>query len=146
MLKKVVLIVLALAGIGAIVRSHHGSSNTATNAPSREATSSISVVGAESFCLPTGIDDAYTGEGHVTFYLVVRNTGSASGRAQVTPVRHYDDGQENDSAMDMTEIDVPAHAVRRVRTSAMSYKAHEHAIISCGVIVDHDDEVALPVH
>jgi hypothetical protein len=104
----------------------------------------IYLVAAKSFCVPTGIDDAYTGDGHVTFYLTFRNSGDEDGTVSAVPVRHYDDGDINESALDEVSVDVAAGATWQGRTGAMTYKAHEHEVTDCGVRVDGRPEVSIP--
>ena len=91
--------------------------------------SNVQVV-APSTCIFDGIDDVYTGNGHVAFGFALRNTGSSAATVTVTPVRHYSDGEYNDSAMDMlVDVKVPAYSTRRFRSPMYSYKAHAHAIV-----------------
>lgn len=105
----------------------------------------IYVVASKSFCLASGISDVYTGNGKVIFYLTLRNTGTAAGKVNIIPVRHYDDGEFNRSAMDMLiDVRVPGRSVQRFRTDAYTYKAHEHEIEACGVIINNRKEVRIP--
>lgn len=131
-MKRIVLVLscLALAGCGS---SSSSSSSGGGDGPS------ISVVSGESFCIPSGVDDLYTGDGHVTFYVTVRNDGTGDGTAEITPIRHYDDGQLNESAMDMVSVDVPAGSVKKFRTDPMKYKAHEHEISDCALQMDGNE-------
>jgi hypothetical protein len=127
-----VLVVIG-AAIGAF-SGHHGSSSGTSSGGGGG--SAIRLVAGQSFCVPSGIDDVYTGNGHVTFYLTFRNSGASDGSVDATPVRHYDDGEENESPMDMITVDVPAGTTQKVRTDAMTYKAHQHDIVQCGVQID----------
>jgi len=104
----------------------------------------IFVIASKSFCIASGISDVYTGNGKIIFYLTLRNSGAVAGKVDIVPVRHYDDGESNESAMDMLiDVQVPAHAVRKFRSPAYSYKAHEHDVESCGVKIDGRREVAI---
>lgn len=105
----------------------------------------ISLVAGSSFCVATGIDDAYTGDGHVTFFLTFRNSGGADGSLSAVPVRHYDDGQENNSPIDEVSVDVPANTTKGFHTESFTYKAHEHEVIGCGVTVVGQSEVPIAV-
>jgi len=106
--------------------------------------SQISVVVSNSSCVMTGIADAYTGEGKVAFMFELRNTGS-SGTVNVTPVRYYDDGERNASAMDMlVDVEVPGHTSERYSSPQYKYKAHEHEIVGCGLKLDGGAEIEIP--
>lgn len=118
-----------------VIANHSGSKKDSTPAVP-VATSHIAVVASQSFCIPTGISDVYTGEGKVEFFLTFHNSGSASGTVDAVPVRHYDDGAENNSAMDMVSVDVAAGQTWKGHTAAMTYKAHEHEVIGCGVEIN----------
>jgi hypothetical protein len=107
--------------------------------------SHIFLVASRSWCAPTGVDDVYSGDGHVTFFLTFKNSGDEKGTTNAVPVRHYDDGTENESALDEVSVDVGPGEVWRGRTEALTYKAHSHEINSCGVIVDGRDEVSIRV-
>jgi hypothetical protein len=105
----------------------------------------IYVIRSKSFCLASGISDAYTGNGKVIFYLTMRNSGASGGKVNITPVRHYDDGEFNASPLDMlVDVRVPAHTIKRFRSPAYTYKAHEHEIESCGVKINNRPEVRIP--
>jgi hypothetical protein len=106
-----------------------------------EPRANIYVIASRSFCVSSGIDDAYTGNGHVIFSVMLRNSGTADGSVDVTPVRHYDDGEMNDSPLDTMTVDVPAGERKQVNSPQFTYKAHEHEVASCGVVVDGRDEV-----
>jgi hypothetical protein len=156
MLRKVLVGLVALIVLGAVIGSLGDSKKSdrdadsasgsavdvAQTAPS-EPESNIKLVAKKSFCIATGIDDAYTGDGHVEFFFTFRNVGDVGGTVSVIPVRHYDDGGINMSAMDEVEADVPAGATRRFHTPKFKYKAHEHEVESCGAIVDGGDEVVI---
>lgn len=115
-------------------------------APTAAESAKISVVASQSFCIPTGISDIYTGDGKVTFYITLRNTGSSAGKVNITPVRHYDDGQFNASAMDtLIDVAVPARSVKKYRSPAYSYKAHQHDVIGCGLMIGAGKEVHIRV-
>ena len=109
---------------------------TKKHAPPPEPKANIYVIASKSFCTYTGVDDIYTGDGHVQFWLTLKNSGDKDGSIDVTPVRRYDDGNENRSAMDQVSVDVPAGQVWKGRTQAMTYKAHEHEITDCALLVD----------
>jgi hypothetical protein len=130
-----VVLVALLKGVG----GGDGSSSA-----SHDGGANIYLVASKSFCEPTGIDDAYTGDGHVTFYLTFRNSGSHGGTVSAVPVRHYDDGDINESALDEVSVDVAAGDSWQGHTEAMTYKAHEHEVTDCGVRVDGRPEVSIP--
>jgi hypothetical protein len=109
-------------------------------------TGRVSLVSGESFCSASGIDDAYTGTGHVRFFLTLQNEGGSSKRVSLTPVRHYDDGALNDSALDTVEVEIPGAGSWSGRTPAFTYKAHEHELVACGVIVDDGEEIPIGVN
>lgn len=115
---------------------------SSTGAP-EAAAANIYLVASKSFCRATGVDDAYTGDGHVTFFLTFRNTGGEAGSVGAAPVRHYDDGEMNSSALDAVTADVAANQVESFHTAAMKYSAHSHEITGCGVVVDGREEVAI---
>lgn len=105
----------------------------------------IYVVVSKSFCLASGVSDPYTGNGKVVFYLTLRNSGSKVGSVNIVPVRHYDDGGVNESAMDMLiDVKVPARSTRKFRSPLYTYKAHEHEVEACGVKIDGRSEVPIP--
>jgi hypothetical protein len=145
------VLVVLLAIIGGLSGKKDGDSERAnagaagvTDANSAaQPASDVGLVPGKSFCIATGIDDLYTGDGHVEFFLTLRNRGDASGTASVIPVRHYDDGAMNMSALDEVETEVPAGTTTKVHTPKYKYKAHEHAIESCGAIVNGGDEVPI---
>jgi hypothetical protein len=104
----------------------------------------IYVIASKSFCAATGISDAYTGNGKVGFYLVLRNSGFTAGKVNIVPVRHYDDGEFNASALDMLiDVRVQARAVRRIRSPLYTYKAHEHEVAACGVKINNRPEIRI---
>ncbi len=108
------------------------------------AKANIYVVASKSFCLASGISDAYTGEGKIIFYVTLRNSGRTDGSVDIVPVRHYDDGEVNESAMDMlTDVRVPARTTKKFRSPLYKYKAHEHEIAACGVKIDSRREVRI---
>src|SRR6266540_641995 len=102
----------------------------------------IVVVKSKSFCTVTGIYDVYTGNGRVEFWLTLKNKGGKDGSIDITPVRHYDDGSTNQSAMDQVSVDVAAHQVWKGHTEAFEYKAHEHEVDSCALLAG-DKEIAI---
>src|SRR4051795_11540188 len=82
-----------------------------------ERAAAVSVVTAKSFCLYSGVSDQYTGDGRVGFWFTLKNTGSSPVKVSVTPVRHYDDGELNESAMDtMLDLRVPAFKTKKFRS------------------------------
>ncbi len=111
--------------------------------PTPKPKENVYVIASKSFCLSSGIDDAYTGNGHVVFSVMLKNSGKADGSVDIVPVRHYDDGQINESAMDMMTVDVAAGQRKQVNSPQFVYKAHEHEILSCGVIINGRDEVKI---
>ena len=141
----------ALIVVGVIVAAIYGiahansSSSSSTDTASATSSPSVSVVASRSSCIASGISDLYTGDGKVMFVFTLRNTGPA-GNVNVTPVRHYSDGDLNDSAMDMMDdVQVPGYASKVYRSEEMTYKAHEHEVISCGLQVNSGDEVPIDV-
>jgi hypothetical protein len=139
------LLLGAVIVIAVIAVTHHGSGDSSTGSQNAAAATSephVSVVAAESHCVATGVNDVYTGDGKVMFVFTLRNTGEA-GEVNVTPVRHYSDGGINESAMDMMSVPVPAHAIRRGSSEQMTYKAHEHEIVSCGLRLDNGVEIPI---
>ena len=58
----------------------------------------ISIVRGTSFCVGSGITDASTGEGKVSFYITLHNRGAVAGTVSIWPVRHYNDGATRESA------------------------------------------------
>jgi hypothetical protein len=114
----------------------------ASAAGASSASGRITVV-SPSVCFFDGIDDVYTGDGHVGFVFTLRNSGAAS-KVNVTPVRHYSDGGYNASAMDMLlDVTVPAHSTKRVKSPIYTYKAHQHAIVGCGAEINGGREVRI---
>jgi hypothetical protein len=137
---------LLLGVIGAIAASAAYAAEPKTRSSAGAArTANIYVVASKSFCLASGISDVYTGDGKVIFYVTLRNSGTSDGKVNIVPVRHYDDGEINESAMDMLlDVQVPAHAVRRYRSPAYKYKAHEHEVEACGLKINNRREVMIP--
>ena len=126
-----VLVLIALIG-SSLNQKDETSTSTAS-----ETQTNISVDTADSHCTATGVDDIYTGNGHITFYIRLNNDGAQAGSATVVPVRYYSDGDVNQSAMDMvTSDEIAAGGTTWFRTPAFEYKAHEHALVSCAVDVD----------
>ncbi len=119
------------------------SADTADTSTDDNGSAAVSLVASKSFCVFTGIDDAFTGNGHVVFFLTFHNSGNADGSTTVVPVRHYTDGAMNESGMDMFTVDVPAGRTVKVHTDQMIYKAHEHEIEACGLLLDGNDEVGI---
>lgn len=113
---------------------------SSTAAPQK---ANIYVVASKSFCLGSGIADAYTGEGKIIFYMTFKNSGSSVGKVNVIPVRYYDDGNSNASAMDMMEISVPARTTKRFKSPMFKYKAHEHEIAGCALKIGSRAEVKI---
>ncbi|MEX2645452.1 MAG: hypothetical protein WD249_04240 [Gaiellaceae bacterium] len=142
-----ILIVVAVAIFGGDDDDDSGSGEPAAAEAAAVETPSggadIVLVKKQSWCLATGIDDLYTGDGHVTFYLTLRNRGTEAGEVTVTPIRYYDDGNDNRSPLDAVTVDVAAGEVWKGRTSAMKYKAHEHEIVSCAAQIDSRPEVEI---
>lgn len=129
--------VLVFFGIvGALVNNDHSAAPAAAKA-------NVDVVPGKSYCTATGIDDLYTGDGHVQFFLTLTNSGGEPKTVSITPVRHYDDGELNLSPLDTVEAEVAAHQTWRGRTPAYTYKAHEHEVIGCGLIVEGGEEITI---
>lgn len=106
----------------------------------------IYVVASKSFCASTGIADVYTGDGKIEFFLTLHNSGGAAGKVDVLPVRYYDDGGINESAMDMLiDVPIPARATRKFHSPMYTYKAHEHELARCAVKIGNGREVAIRV-
>jgi hypothetical protein len=131
--KAAAVVVGALALIG-LVGCGSAEGDRASSAPEPEA--QFVVKAGKSFALATGVADAWTGDGKIKFYLTVSNTGNANGTFSFTPVRHYDDGDTNMSAMDMSSIDIPAGTTSKFQTDWFKYKAHGHELESAAVLVD----------
>jgi hypothetical protein len=145
---------LVAIGVIAALASNHKNSSPSSSSPAASpavgGSSSVSgshvyVVASKSFCVYTGVDDVYSGNGHVEFFLTVKNSGDEDGKISLIPVRHYTDGQMNESAMDEVEITVGAGELYKAHTAQMKYKAHEHEIESCGLIANGnvDNEIAI---
>lgn len=110
------------------------------------AKANIYLVAKKSFCTSTGISDVYTGDGKIGFFFTLRNSGRAGGKVNIVPVRHYDDGTTNESAMDMLiDVKVPARSLRRYRSPLYSYEAHNHEVVACGLKLDDRREVRIKV-
>lgn len=137
-------VVAAIIVLIALVSNGHDNNNSTSDSAAvadsgGEPASNIYLIASQSFCAATGIDDAFSGDGHVVFFLAFRNSGNEAGTVDATPVRHYDDGEQNGSAMDMVSVDVPALETTKVHTTAMTYKAHSHEIVDCGVDVNGEE-------
>jgi hypothetical protein len=139
-----VLVALVLAAALTVPTAYATQSHSSRH-PSKSGRANIYVIASRSFCLASGISDVYTGNGKVMFSIMLRNSGTAAGKVDITPVRLYDDGSVNQSAMDMLiDVRVPAHSRRQVNSPAYKYKAHEHEIASCGVIINNRRVVKIP--
>jgi hypothetical protein len=137
MRRRLILIasVVALVLVGAQV---------AAGAPAASKKANIYVVASKSFCLASGIADAYTGDGKIVFYVTLRNSVNTAGKVNIVPVRHYDDGGLNESAMDMLiDVRVPARTTKKFKSPLYSYKAHEHEIAGCGLKIGSHSEVRI---
>jgi hypothetical protein len=64
----------------------------------------------------------------------------------VVPLRHSSDGEEDESAMDMVDVTIGPGETQGFPTDAMVYKAHQHDVVGCGVIVNSGSEISIPVH
>jgi hypothetical protein len=138
-------IALALVGAAtlAVAAVQAAGAPAASSVSSVATLAQISVVAKQSFCLASGISDYYTGDGKVTFYMTLHNTGSR-GKVNIVPVRHYSDGSINESAMDMLiDVAVPGYSVKKYRSPAYKYKAHEHEVIACGLRINGGREVRI---
>ncbi len=135
---RITVATAVFVGVLSTFTSGAGATNTRTEK------ANIFVVASKSFCIASGISDVYTGDGKVIFYLTMRNSGSSPGKVNIVPVRHYDDGEMNESPMDMlVDVKVPAHSTKRFRSPAYKYKAHEHEVEACGVKIGSHGEVAI---
>lgn len=75
----------------------------------------------------------------------IRNSGAEDGTIDLAPIRQYDDGQTNESAMDMSSGNkVPAHSTVKLHTDPFTYKAHQHEVVGCSVRAG-DTEIPLRV-
>jgi hypothetical protein len=136
------LTVSALTAVAAVAATEAAAAH-ASSANSRSG-ANIYVVASKSVCIASGISDAYTGEGKIIFYLTLKNSAGVTGKVNIVPVRHYDDGGVNESAMDMLiDVEVRAHATSKFRSPTYKYKAHEHEIAACGVKIDGRKEVRI---
>jgi hypothetical protein len=147
--KQVVVPVVALVLIASAIAAFGGNDDKNTDSSSSgaapEANANIVADTTDSFCSPTGVDDYYTGNGHVTFYVTLRNDGDETGSSSVVPVRYYSDGDVNMSAMDMMQSDEIAPGETTTFSSpAFEYKAHEHEIVKCALDVD-GTETEIPI-
>jgi uncharacterized protein DUF2510 len=145
--KVMVVIILALIALSAVggVLAAVGvieEDNDQSAAPAAS-DANVDFVASKSYCTATGVDDLYTGDGHVQFLLTLTNNGGEPKTVAITPVRHYDDGQLNQSSLDAVEVEVAAGETWSGRTPAYKYKAHEHELIACGVIVDGGEEITI---
>jgi len=113
-----------------------------TTEQATEPEANIVVVKSKSFCTVTGITDVYTGNGRVEFFITLKNKGGKDGSLDITPVRHYDDGTTNESPLDEVSVDVAAHKVWKGHTEAFEYKAHQHGVDTCALLVG-DKEIAI---
>lgn len=138
--------VVLFAALPLLVLTATSSTTAAVPAVQAGKRANIYVVAAKSFCVATGISDAYTGNGKVTVYLTLHNSGAVAGKVNIVPVRHYDDGGINESAMDMLiDVAVPAKSTKKFRSPGYSYKAHEHEVASCGLKVANRAEIGIRV-
>lgn len=137
---------LALTAVGAtgVCATPAGAGRGTIAGPAHTARAHIYVVASKSFCLASGISDTYTGEGRIIFYVTLRNSGNTSGKVSITPVRHYDDGEMNQSPLDMLiDITVPPKTTKRFKSPLYKYKAHEHEIEACGLRIGTAREVPI---
>src|SRR4051794_11763360 len=128
-LKIVLFAVAAFAVLGWISTRGDDKPNGNKSAAETASGANVYLVASKSFCRATGIDDAYSGDGHVTFYLTFKNSGGEGGTVSAVPVRHYDDGEFNESVLDEVEADVAANTTGKFHTAAMKYTAHSHEIV-----------------
>src|SRR4051794_9948756 len=94
--KILLFAVVAFAVLGWITTRGDDESNRNESVSETASGANVYLVASKSFCLATGIDD-YSGDGHVTFYLTFKNSGGEGGTVSAVPVRHYDDGEFNES-------------------------------------------------
>lgn len=136
---------LALLGVGFVVLVgiaivHPAKDEPTGSSPDQEASVTgpdITLLASRSYCVPTGVDDIYTGDGHIRFFVTVRNHGDADGKVDLTPVSHYDDGEMNESAMNESAGNpVAAGETLRYQLDPLKYEAHAHEVVGCGVLVD----------
>ena len=152
MLRRVLVLTVGMAMAFAlvatvpVVRSSASAGTALRGKQEQAAKANIYLVAKKSFCGSTGISDIYTGNGKVTFYMTLRNSGAKGGKVNIIPVRHYDDGTINESAMDMLiDVKVPARSVRRYRSPAYTYEAHNHEVEACGIKIDNRRESRIKV-
>jgi hypothetical protein len=107
----------------------------------------VYVVASKSFCAATGIYDQYSGDGRVEFFITLHNSGGKAGTLTLTPVRYYDDGQMNESVMDiLTSGTVPPRATRKFHSDPFSYKAHQHEVAACSLKVNGHEIKIRTIH
>jgi len=134
-LAGIVVLVIVIAG-----NAHDGKKSDTTTTASPDVTVDVS----KSSCVATGVSDVYTGDGRVVFLFTLRNAGDTR-TVNVTPIRHYDDGETNESAMDMlVDVQVPGFTAKRYSSPQYKYEAHAHDVSSCGLRIDSGDEITIP--
>jgi hypothetical protein len=142
---KIVLGIGGLLLVGALIASSHHDKTSSSSDAAASPSSQIALVASKSRCVATGVSDVYTGDGRILFLFALRNGGD-TGTVNVTPVRHYDDGETNESAMDMMiDVSAPRFTTKRFSSPQYKYKAHEHQLIGCGLRVDDGPEIPIRV-
>ena len=91
----------------------------------------VHIVASASWCSATGIDDARSGNGHVTFFLAVANGGEHPRTVSITPVRYDDDGRR--SPLRAVRLTAGAGRTSLRRTPSFTYKAYVHNVVGCSV-------------
>jgi hypothetical protein len=91
----------------------------------------VHIVASRSWCSATGIDDARSGTGHVTFFLALANGGERPRTVSATPVRYDDDGRR--SLLRAVRFTVGRERTSLRRTPSFAYKAYEHNVVGCSV-------------
>jgi hypothetical protein len=90
------------------------------------------------FCVPSGVEDASTGDGHVAFFVTLENVGFEDTPVTVYPVQHYTDGTSNESDAEGKTVTVPARQRYTFESGPLKYDA-QNEITSCGVKLAADD-------
>ena len=97
------------------------------------------------FCVPSGVDDPSTGDGHVTFIVTLENVGVEDTDVTVYPVQHYTDGTSNESDAEGKTVTVPAQQQYTFESGPLKYHALNE-ITACGVkLAANDVEHPVPI-
>jgi hypothetical protein len=130
------LAVIAVIGVGM------ANANDKDNASASGSSGGVTVVASKSTCFYTGVSDVYTGDGKVLFTFTLRNTGDAKD-VSVTPVRHYSDGETNESVMDTMTAPMSGYSTEPFRSGQLGYEAHAHEVVSCGLRLEGGTEIPI---